>query len=307
MKTRKIVLSTLAVVLLCIYIVQLIAAGRSPIKTFSLKAADAQTLDRITLVSAASGTVVLNKNGSSWTVGEQGYVTEAGLVEDIVDGITSVRTLGTVTRSSGEDTLQRFGMDNNTAITVTAFSGEKAVRTLYIGKAASTGDQTYLRMDAKSDIYLAAGSLRDTFGKTQDALRSKEIFALKAEELSAIHVSGKKGTFTVNKAFGESGEVWAFEGSDNENTDSAKISTWAGQIANLTAQSWADAATEMPADSECRVELTAGSNRVSVVMAKIGSEDDAKYLCASSETPYLFYITKAQADRLTKAAEDFTK
>ena len=141
-----------------------------------------------------------------------------------------------------------------------------------------------------------------------------EIYALSADDLTGLYVSGKKGSFTASKALGENGAVWSLEGAAADGTGSAdaagisgKIAAWASQVANLTAQSWADEATLMPADSEGRIELTAGSNRVSVVVAKIGSGDEAKYLCASSETPYLFYVSKTVAERLIKDAADFTK
>ncbi len=316
MKTRKIVLSTLVAVLLCVYIVQLIVSSRSPIKTFELKASEADALDQITLVSSTNGAITLNKHGEDWTVSEQAYKTSESYIDDILESIKSVRTLGTVSRSASEETLQRFGLDNNTAITVTAFKAGEAVRTLYIGKAASTGDQTYLRLDGKNDIFLASGSLRDTFGRSEDSLRSKEVYALSSDELTTIDVHGKKSSFTAHRAIGENGEVWSIDG--DENADSSKIASWAKQLLTMSAQSWALPDATMPAESESRIEFTVGAKRVSLTMAKIaGSKDaaedgaasstDDKYICSSSETPYLFYVTKTVADRLSKDSKDFEK
>ena len=53
-------MSTLVIVLLCIYIVQLIVSSRAPIREFQLKAADADAITQLTLVSAANGTVTLD-------------------------------------------------------------------------------------------------------------------------------------------------------------------------------------------------------------------------------------------------------
>ena len=351
-KTRKTILLALAAVLLCVYIVQLVQAGRSPIKEFALKEEAAE----LTIESAALGTVTLTKSGDGWTIGDKAYPADSGAMSALADAVQSVRTLGTVSRSSSEETAQRFGLDAGNAITVTAKKDGKALRTLTVGKAASTGDQTYVRIDGKSDIYMASGTLRDTFGKSGDDLRDKHIYSFNANDVTAVRVAADTGDFTATKAFGSDGAVWALadgsgdaaasgtgaadaasaaDGSSDgaaadgssaaaipadigsSNADSSKIASWITQVSSLDAQRFADDGAALPETVLGSIELTAGTSRATVTVAKIGSESadggegdagaEVQYLCKASTSPYLFYVSKTTAERLLKNSADFSK
>ena len=98
--------------------------------------------------------------------------------------------------------------------------------------------------------------------------------------------------------------------------DSSKIASWVTQVSSLDAQSFADDGATMPEATLGSIEITAGTSRASVTIAKIGAEStdgddsadaDAKYICTASGSPYLFYVTKATAERLLKNSADFSK
>lgn len=331
MKTRKMTLLALIAVLLCVYVVQLIQAGRSPIKEFVLK----EDADELEFASAANGTVLLHKAADGWTIGEQAYIADSDLVGDIAKSAASVRTLGTVSHSSSEETAQRFGLDDGNVITVTVRKDGKTLRTLQIGKAATTGDQTYIRVDGKSDIFMASGTLRDTFGKAGEDLRDKHIYSFNTSDVTAVHVDGEKGAFTATKAFGSEGAVWSLadtaavgadlasaEPASDEDAadaeaekapaaDSGKIASWVTQVSSLDAQSFADDSVSFPEAVMGSIEISAGTNRATVTVAKIAGESADgsadRYLCKASGCKYLFYISKANAERLLKNPQDFNK
>ena len=314
--TRKTILLSLVVVLLCMYIVQLMQAARSPIQEFTLK----ESPDQITIASDALGTVVLNKDADSWTLGDKAYPANDNFAQNIAESVMLVRTLGVVSRSTNEESEQRFGMDSLNAITVTASKGGTSLRTLTLGKAASTGDQTYVRIDGKSDILMASGMLRDVFDKTVEELREKQMYSFNSSDITAVHVTAATGDFTVTKSFGENGAVWTLAGavdtdaaSDDDfgGADSSKIASWVTQASSLSAQSFADDGTEFPIESVVgSIELTAGTERVSVTVAQLGGDDadansETRYLCKASNSPYLFYVSKTTAERLLKDVADF--
>lgn len=303
MKTRKMILCAAIAVLALIYAVQLIVSGRNPIKTYSLD----KEFDTITLESVTNGTVTLTKEGDGWVVGEKAYEVDENELERIASNIRAVKSLGAVSRSTSEDAQTRFGLDDANRIKVTAFANGKVLRTLFVGKTASSGDQTYCRLDSSSETFLASGTLKDIFGATENDIRTKEIYDLNADTISTVH-SGSSTPFTLTKAESAEGAIWSLSGESGESTiDSAKVTTWVSTIASLSAESWANEETVLPTESEGRIELTSGTNKVSVIVTKIGSGDDAKYLCASSETQYLFYISKANALKLLKGLNDLKK
>ncbi len=303
MKTRKLILVVSIAVLAVIYAVQLTLSLRNPIKTYQLD----KEIDTISFESVANGTVTLSKNGEDWVVGEKEYEIDEGELESILSNIQSVKSLGAVSHSTSEDANTRFGLDDANRIKVSAFQNGKVVRTLYVGKTAASGDQTYCRLDSSNETFLAAGTLKDVFGSTENDIRTKEIYTFEADSISQVH-SGSATPFTLTKAESADGAVWSLQGEEGESTlDSEKVTNWVRSIAALSADSWASEDTVLPSDSEGRIELTSGSEKVSVIVTKIGSGDDVKYLCASSETQYLFYISKANAVKLLKGLSELKK
>ena len=83
MKARKTALLASIAVLLGIYIIQLVLAGRSSVKTLTLK-----TEPDTYTIAASDGTTVLKKTPDGWTVGDKDYAAIAeGYVNVPADGI----------------------------------------------------------------------------------------------------------------------------------------------------------------------------------------------------------------------------
>ncbi len=159
MKTRKLVLLAGIAVLLCAFVFQTINASRSPIKAYELKDAP----DTITIVSESNGKILLTKEYDAWFVGEDKKPASDDEIRYLTSALQRVKTLGLVSRSNSEEALQRYGLDDMTKITITASKGEKVLRTIELGKAATNADQTYVRMDGGSEILIASGNLHHQF------------------------------------------------------------------------------------------------------------------------------------------------
>ena len=169
MKTRKIVLLAGIAALLCVYILQVIGAHRSPVKEFTLSAEP----DAITIESASNGAIQLNKIGEKWLVNNQ--LAEENQMYMLTNAVKNVKTLGVISRSNAEADLQRYGLDDMTKITVTIAKEGKTLRTLIIGKSATNADQTYLRVDGGSETLIASGDLHGQFNvKAEDLVAPPE-------------------------------------------------------------------------------------------------------------------------------------
>src|SRR5574344_2272866 len=218
--TRKIVLLSLIAVFLCIYILQLAFNGRSKIKNVTLEA----TPDSILIVkgsdpASASNSMRLTYENSAWNVGEKKYPADAAAATKMADGLKNIKLLGVITGNAG-NAAEKYGLDDASKITVTGFKDGKSVRTITVGKDTTAGGQCYVQVDGKDTVYLADGSLHDTYGATIDAIRSKDVYAVTADDIVSVRVTTAEGTYAVQKNVPKADLTTA--GSDSKKADKAK-------------------------------------------------------------------------------------
>ncbi|QTQ13400.1 DUF4340 domain-containing protein [Treponema parvum] len=200
LKMRKSVLLAAIGILLCIYAIQLFVLGRNSVKVLSLKEEAA-----VYAIKGNDIDVVLTRSGDEWLVGSKNYKANESFSDSIDKAVKTVKILDTVSHSDSEASLERYGLESEKALTVTASGAKgKILRTITVGKESSTGSQTYVKIDSGKDIYLVSGALKNTFEKTVDDLRSKQVFSFSSDDIDKVTVfSGYKGT--DNAAGGEAG------------------------------------------------------------------------------------------------------
>jgi len=175
---RKIILASAVVLLALIYIVQVIAGSRSSVKDFVID----KTFDTIEISSSENGNVNLKRYGDFWKVNDE--EADSAKAKAISDSLISIKTLSVISKSSGEDALERYGFTDSQKITVKVSDNGKEYLNLEIGKDAANGQQNYIRVNGKSEIYLASGALRQKCSIKADELK-KPAEAPKAEEAPA--------------------------------------------------------------------------------------------------------------------------
>ena len=175
---RKIILASAVVLLALIYIVQVIAGSRSSVKDFVID----KTFDTIEISSSENGSVNLKRYGDFWKVNDE--EADSAKAKAISDSLISIKTLSVISKSSGEDALERYGFTDSQKITVKVSDNGKEYLNLEIGKDAANGQQNYIRVNGKSEIYLASGALRQKCSVKADELK-KPAEAPKTEEAPA--------------------------------------------------------------------------------------------------------------------------
>lgn len=298
MSKRKIILLTACVLLLGIYIAQLASSLRSSVKNKTLGADP----DKLTIENA-SAVIELAKSDDGWTVGERRYKADTNTVDALVNAVKNIRVLDTVAQAGSDAVDERYEIDKANAIVVKAYKGNELVRTLTIGKASSTGSQSYLTLDGKKDIYLVSGTLRDTFKKDVTALRSKSVYAVDTSDLTAVSESMGSTVLSIVK----SGDPAAWTATGGAaSVDAEKAASWAASLTRLNADSWLDDDFVLPAASESVTVITAGGKAITVSVYKEGDGDDAKYYGTCSETPYKFALSFYSAGKYLKTAADIS-
>lgn len=169
LKTRKTVLVSAVLILAAVYAFQLALGSRSPVKTFTFR----EKPDTITIQSS-SQTVRLFYESGLWYVGEEKTAGDDAKIEELSDTLRNIKTLGTVSRSSAAQELDRYGFTDNQTLTVTAQKAGKPLRTLKIGKNSDTSLSSYIQLDGKAETLLSDKNLRSVFDVTEEDLKLKQ-------------------------------------------------------------------------------------------------------------------------------------
>ena len=169
LKTRKTVLVSAVLILAAIYALQVALGSRSPVKTFTFR----EKPDTITIQSS-SQTVRLFYESGLWYVGEEKTAGDDAKIEELSDTLRNIKTLGTVSRSSAAQELDRYGFTDNQTLTVTAQKAGKPLRTLKIGKNSNTSLSSYIQLDEKAETLLSDKNLRSVFDVTEEDLKLKQ-------------------------------------------------------------------------------------------------------------------------------------
>jgi len=301
MKTRKIILLS-AIVLLCgVYMLQIVFGGRDSVKILKL----ADKIDTIVIAAGPNALpLTISKDDDKWILGDKKYPADSSLVEVMVTALAEIKTLGTV---SGSGDYARYGLDEGARLTVTASKGGKVLRTVVVGKNATTAQQCYVLLDGGKSVQLVSGNFKETFGKDLTTLRNRLIWSISADGITRVDVASS-GTpfFALAKAGTPAAWVVATpDSAKNFALDANKASSWALLFASVTADSFAPEGTAIPAKPFETFTITGGGKTITFIL--LAKEGDARYLCSSSENPYPFYLSAAIGEKFVKSYRDFGK
>ena len=310
MKPRKTVLLSAIAVLLCVYIVQLVTSGHGAIKDIKL----ADKPDTI-LITQGTTTITLAEENGAWVVGDQKYPADQKAVDGILSAISNVKVLDTVGKTGKEAVLDRYELGKEKAITVKATKSGKDLRTLTVGKDATTSSQSYVTLNGGSNIYLVSGSLHTIFGKSANELRSSVVYSLKYDDMTKVTVGSPEGNWALEKSGSPAawtlapGSVGGVDAEKNSliTVDPEKAAAWAKDLAEIDVNSWLDDSATLPDTKPTSVTITAGGKDITVTIYPSGSGKDVKYLGTSSATPYKFELGAYAGMTLTKKLGDLKK
>ncbi|MGN0729868.1 DUF4340 domain-containing protein [Treponema sp.] len=161
--TRKIILLSSIAFLLAVYIFQLAFLGKTKIKTVVFDG----DIDAVEITKNGFHILSLKKENENWLADDLPAMENR--VNRIVNSINEIKILSTVSYDFSD--LERYGLTDENAVKVVAFSGGKEVRTLYAGKDSAAGSQCYVRVDDDKKIYLVQGTLKSTFEVSAEDLK----------------------------------------------------------------------------------------------------------------------------------------
>ena len=148
---RKTVYLILIALLLAVLVLQQFL-GRTALPKIPVIEADVSAM---TIVDGERS-LELRKNGGEWLIGAENYPGNADRIENLTEKILRLQPLEQVS-SSGF--FRPYSLDEEEAIRVTIYSGTEELRSVLIGKAGTTGRQSYIRFPGKNEVILVAENL----------------------------------------------------------------------------------------------------------------------------------------------------
>lgn len=304
MKPRKIVLLSLIGFLLIVCIIQAILGARNPVKTLKTD----EGFDLITIQKNGE-TIELALDGSDWYVGKDDFKVNANDMTNIQNNLKEIKVLDTIGRLSSEEFNERYDLNDEKAIVVKASKGGKEIRSIRVGKASSTGSQTYITVGSSKEINLVSGNLNSVFNKSEDSLKSKSVYTITGSNVTAVSVTTTSEAWGANRTTDENGSVaWTFTGAaSSSESDSSKVNSWIGQIASLNANSWVSASKTLPSKKEVSVEIDSTEGKITVDVYSEKEDDKTKYYGVSNKTSHKFELSESTAKRFIKNYKDLVK
>lgn len=331
MRKTKIILLGVCALLAIVAIIEQATKNRS-----AMRLDDAPSPTKIE-ITGPKGSLSIALDGNDWWAGT--FRVNNSYSSNMVNCIKQVKVLDSVDKLRGDDYNARYEMDPTHVITVKAFSGEKSIRTILVGKAGSTGSQSYISLDGNPSILLVQGNYNAVFNKVADDIKDLVFYNLETAAINAVEVDltgalkMKKETYRVEKTdeslnyagtddeneFAPKSEkkIWKLSsGNNKKDLNSDDVNSWVTglSICNVTAYLSDDATP--PGEKVSTTTLFMGDKKVIVdlfcdsITEKDSDGNDKttnKYYITSNESPHKGEISEGVAEKFKKPLADLQK
>lgn len=247
--------------------------------------------------------LLLLKKENNWFINEQAYPGDAELIESLERKARDFKLLDLV---SDKGYYNKYDLTDETGILVTIKGKGKVLRKILIGKAGSTNNHSYIKVDDRSEIYLASGIMKSDFLISAADLRDKRIFDVKSADVSSfsINYGGKNFSFELNQPKSEadkndqtSGSKWICREYEKVKLNEASINSILAVFSPLKAAEFPEAVEMKNAgNSICRVNLAYGNKKIALEIYSKKEQD--MNLASSSESKYIFTLGKWQTEKI---------
>ncbi len=261
---------------------------------------------------------IIKKDGK-WLIGDAAYPADKNKVNKLETGIKDLKITDFVSRGPY---YEKYNLTTGMAIRITIKSDSAVLRDILVGKKSSTNRSTYVKFPEKNEIYLASGSLTDEYNKDVADIRDMEIYKVdkSAVESLELRYKGKKLTFEKIKeevkedkdakpedlAKKKTVEKWICKEFKKLKLDKGKVDALVNGFSSIRANSFPEKLKKESLKSViCIVKGKAYNKDITLKIHKKDNED--KYVCSSSESPYAFTLNEWNAKKFFKKIHDLTE
>lgn len=166
--------------------------------TYTLPELPAIKTQDLTKIEIGKGdqTVILTRRDNDWFVSPGDYPADATLVNRMLDTLAGLKVTALVSKTRN---YAHYELDGDKQLRVTAYQGDKAMRTLHIGKAAGTMRHTHITLADDPNVYHARGNFRQDFDQSVASLRDKTVLAFKSDDIAEFSIDTGDRTVMLQK------------------------------------------------------------------------------------------------------------
>jgi hypothetical protein len=261
-------------------------------------------------------TIVLKRNGNNWEIGPNKYKADTDTVNHILDIIGTLSLTALVSKSKN---YERYDLNSGNKISIKAWAGETLRREFTIGKPAPSYRHTFVTIPDDEYVYHALNNFRHTFEKPIDGMRDKTIFFFDKKDIYHIDIESDRVTASFYRQLpakkGEENQKMAagtgfsdkWFNAEDQIVDLSIIDPLLNTLSNLKCASYVpDRTKDDFTDPIYTVTLKGKKTYTLCIFNKI-NPDDEKYPAVSSQTEYVFNLSKWVADKLMKKTDNTNK
>jgi hypothetical protein len=222
--------------------------------TYTLPELPAVKTQDLTKVEIGKGdqTVVLTRRDEDWFVAPGDYPADVNSVNRMLSALADLKVTALISETRN---YARYELDPPQQIRVTAYQGDKAMRTLQIGKAADTMRHTHITLSEDPNVYHAQGNFRQDFDQSVESLRDKTILAFKSDEITEFSIDTRDRNVALKKTDAPQppeDKAAASEADPGKASDSAWVTADGQAVANAAVERLLSSLSRM----KCRAYLT---------------------------------------------------
>lgn len=148
---------------------------------------EGKTIDEVVLGSSATDKTVMKENDTWYVVGEEKYVANQALINDVISKLSGLESIGVI-ETDPED-LEKYKLDP--PMYKLFIKAGESTQEIHIGNMTPSGDCYFVKLPDKKTVYKVGKSRLKEIVKPVDELRTKQIFIGKLEDMKKIEVIGK--------------------------------------------------------------------------------------------------------------------
>jgi hypothetical protein len=268
---------------------------------------DKDAVTSLEVTRPGNDTVVLSKLEGSWRVTKPlDAEADQTNVESALNRLAELRLARIV--ATQPENYARLQVDEPNAVEVIVSAGDETLATLMIGKYAD--GMTMLRLDDRTEVFGASGSLRYAFDRELKAWRNRRIVTEEADAVQSIQFESPNGSFAFERAT----DGWIATQSKKAlgDFDPKKVSGLVSTAARLTASGFA--AEDV---SEARAGLTEPKATVTMMLSgdeepivlELGdaTEGESEVYLQRRDSAMIYVVSEYLANRLQPDRAAFQK
>jgi len=176
-------------------------------------------------ITASGDTIDLTRNGDRWQIGEKAYPADASKVNEMLSVLEKLKLTALVSETG---VYSPYDLTEDKKIDVRAWTGDRMVRELAIGKTADTYQHTFVRLGDDPNVYHAEGNFRQTFEQSVEDLRDKTALSFDAGDITGIDIVSAEKHLSLTLEDQPAEASASSEAASEENDANAPEPVWMG-------------------------------------------------------------------------------